>query len=110
MDSNQDLFSKYGRNGGVDSVKLSATTAKVSSTMLEEAPISKTMQYKKITKPLLERKRRARINACLDELKDIMTVRRRQIKVMMNPDHSHCRGLYRPKEKMCQNWKKPTYW
>jgi len=73
MDSNQDLFSKYGRNGGVDSVKLSATTAKVSSTMLEEAPISKTMQYKKITKPLLERKRRARINACLDELKDIMT-------------------------------------
>ena len=38
-----------------------------------EAPVSKTMQYKKITKPLLERKRRARINACLDELKDIMT-------------------------------------
>jgi hairy-and-enhancer-of-split protein len=32
------------------------------------------MRYKKITKPLLERKRRARINACLDELKDIMTV------------------------------------
>lgn len=31
------------------------------------------MQYKKITKPLLERKRRARINACLDELKEIMT-------------------------------------
>ena len=40
----------------------------------EEAPISKTQRYKKITKPLLERKRRARINACLDELKDIMTV------------------------------------
>ena len=39
-----------------------------------EAPVSKTMQYKKITKPLLERRRRARINACLDELKDIMTV------------------------------------
>ena len=39
-----------------------------------EAPVSKTTQYKKITKPLLERKRRARINACLDELKDIMTV------------------------------------
>lgn len=38
-----------------------------------EPPISKTMQYKKVTKPLLERKRRARINACLDELKDIMT-------------------------------------
>lgn len=38
-----------------------------------DPPVSKTMQYKKITKPLLERKRRARINACLDELKDIMT-------------------------------------
>ena len=38
-----------------------------------DPPISKTMQYKKITKPLLERKRRARINACLDELKEIMT-------------------------------------
>ena len=41
-----------------------------------EAPVSKTYTYKKITKPLLERKRRARINACLDELKDIMTVRK----------------------------------
>lgn len=39
-----------------------------------DAPVSKTYTYKKITKPLLERKRRARINACLDELKDIMTV------------------------------------
>ena len=38
-----------------------------------EPPVSKTTQYKKITKPLLERKRRARINACLDELKEIMT-------------------------------------
>jgi len=38
-----------------------------------DPPVSKTMQYKKITKPLLERKRRARINACLDELKEIMT-------------------------------------
>jgi len=45
-----------------------------STTSLQDAPISKTMRYKKITKPLLERKRRARINACLDELKDIMTV------------------------------------
>ena len=36
--------------------------------------MSRTHQYKKITKPLLERKRRARINKCLDELKDIMTV------------------------------------
>ena len=29
--------------------------------------------YFQIMKPLLERKRRARINKCLDELKDIMT-------------------------------------
>ena len=39
-----------------------------------DVPLSRTHQYKKITKPLLERKRRARINKCLDELKDIMTV------------------------------------
>lgn len=35
-------------------------------------PVSRTYQYKKITKPLLERKRRARINRCLEELKDLM--------------------------------------
>ncbi|KAF7992889.1 hypothetical protein HCN44_005233 [Aphidius gifuensis] len=35
-------------------------------------PASRTYQYKKVTKPLLERKRRARINRCLDELKDLM--------------------------------------
>merc|ERR1719210_2606515 len=35
--------------------------------------MSRSTQYKKIMKPLLERKRRARINKCLDELKDIMT-------------------------------------
>ena len=39
-----------------------------------DVPMSRTHQYKKVTKPLLERKRRARINKCLDELKDIMTV------------------------------------
>lgn len=33
---------------------------------------SKTYQYRKVMKPMLERKRRARINKCLDELKDIM--------------------------------------
>lgn len=37
-----------------------------------ETPISRTVQYKKVTKPLLERQRRARINRCLDELKDLM--------------------------------------
>merc|ERR1712012_703776 len=38
----------------------------------DEEPMSKTFQYRKVMKPLLERKRRARINACLDELKDLM--------------------------------------
>ena len=39
---------------------------------LYEEPMSRTDQYRKVMKPLLERKRRARINACLDELKDLM--------------------------------------
>ena len=38
----------------------------------DEEPMSRTYQYRKVMKPLLERKRRARINACLDELKDLM--------------------------------------
>ena len=38
----------------------------------DEEPMSRTDQYRKVMKPLLERKRRARINACLDELKDLM--------------------------------------
>merc|ERR1719323_427024 len=37
-----------------------------------EGPMSRTHQYRKVMKPLLERKRRARINKCLDDLKDIM--------------------------------------
>ncbi|XP_055843929.1 enhancer of split mbeta protein-like [Episyrphus balteatus] len=36
-------------------------------------PVSRTYQYRKIMKPMLERKRRARINKCLEELKDLMT-------------------------------------
>ena len=40
--------------------------------MVEEAPMSRTHQYRKVMKPLLERKRRARINGCLDELKELM--------------------------------------
>ena len=39
---------------------------------IDEAPMSRTHQYRKVMKPLLERKRRARINKCLDDLKDIM--------------------------------------
>lgn len=38
----------------------------------EPQPISRTYQYRKVMKPMLERKRRARINRCLDELKDLM--------------------------------------
>merc|ERR1712217_369254 len=38
----------------------------------EDEPMSRTQQYRKVVKPLIERKRRARINACLDELKDLM--------------------------------------
>ena len=35
-------------------------------------PMSRTYQYRKVMKPMLERKRRARINKCLDELKELM--------------------------------------
>ncbi|XP_019880585.1 enhancer of split mbeta protein-like [Aethina tumida] len=38
----------------------------------ETQPISRTYQYRKVMKPMLERKRRARINRCLDELKELM--------------------------------------
>lgn len=38
----------------------------------ELEPVSRTYQYRKVMKPMLERKRRARINKCLDELKDLM--------------------------------------
>merc|ERR1712228_653067 len=37
-----------------------------------DEPMSRTQEYRKIVKPLIERKRRARINSCLDELKDLM--------------------------------------
>ncbi|KAH8313871.1 hypothetical protein KR067_013291, partial [Drosophila pandora] len=43
-----------------------------SQDMVLEMEMSKTYQYRKVMKPMLERKRRARINKCLDELKDIM--------------------------------------
>ena len=46
-----------------------------SSPELEEGgarTMSRTHQYRKVMKPMLERKRRARINNCLDELKDLM--------------------------------------
>lgn len=34
--------------------------------------MSRTHQYRKVMKPLLERKRRARINHCLDDIKDLL--------------------------------------
>ena len=43
-----------------------------SSPEMEKGTMSRTHQYRKVMKPLLERKRRARINKCLDELKDLM--------------------------------------
>ncbi|GBP30515.1 Enhancer of split mbeta protein [Eumeta japonica] len=38
----------------------------------DDEPVSRTYQYRKVMKPMLERKRRARINSCLDELKELM--------------------------------------
>merc|ERR1712025_668744 len=40
--------------------------------VVDDEPMSRTNQYRKIVKPLIEKKRRARINSCLDELKDLM--------------------------------------
>jgi hairy-and-enhancer-of-split protein len=40
--------------------------------MMTSEPVSRTYQYRKVMKPMLERKRRARINRCLDELKELM--------------------------------------
>ncbi|CAG0880858.1 unnamed protein product [Cyprideis torosa] len=37
-----------------------------------DQPMSRTYQYRKVMKPLLERKRRARINRYLDEMKELM--------------------------------------
>ncbi|XP_044007992.1 enhancer of split mbeta protein-like [Aphidius gifuensis] len=44
----------------------------VGAGMEYEEPVSRTYQYRKVMKPMLERKRRARINRCLDELKELM--------------------------------------
>jgi len=42
----------------------------VSSNQLD--PVSRTDNYKRVMKPMLERKRRARINKCLDDLREIL--------------------------------------
>merc|ERR1712154_474626 len=49
-----------------------ATMAPVIKAEPIDEPMSRTQEYRKIVKPLIERKRRARINNCLDELKDLM--------------------------------------
>lgn len=49
-----------------------APTSYVYNTEYGEEPVSRTYQYRKVMKPMLERKRRARINRCLDELKELM--------------------------------------
>ncbi|XP_063243800.1 enhancer of split mbeta protein-like [Bacillus rossius redtenbacheri] len=49
-------------------------TMMTSVDMEQLQPISRTYQYRKVMKPMLERKRRARINRCLDELKELMVV------------------------------------
>ena len=58
---------------------------------IEEPPMSRTHQYRKVMKPLLERKRRARINKCLDDIKDLLIdslqVRRYYIKTISKSFH-----------------------
>ena len=58
---------------------------------IEEPPMSRTHQYRKVMKPLLERKRRARINKCLDDIKDLLIdslqVRRYYIKTITKSFH-----------------------
>merc|ERR1711879_1082663 len=56
----------------IDSGFDSGSSPELHATSLEDPPMSRTHQYRKVMKPLLERKRRARINKCLDELKDLM--------------------------------------
>lgn len=53
-------------------VKKMAPAPYLAGSEYSEEPISRTYQYRKVMKPMLERKRRARINRCLDELKELM--------------------------------------
>ena len=47
-------------------------TDQAAGNMDNTSHMSASHQYRKVMKPLLERKRRARINGCLDELKELM--------------------------------------
>merc|ERR1712037_818590 len=66
------MGSSYQTLTETTSHKKTIKMAPVMVTGYEEEAMSKTHNYRKVVKPLLERKRRARINACLDELKDLM--------------------------------------
>merc|ERR1712109_282410 len=68
MGSSQLTFTERTTSTTKEKLKM----APVMVTGYEEEAMSKTHNYRKVMKPLIERKRRARINACLDELKDLM--------------------------------------
>merc|ERR1712127_354992 len=55
-----------------EKTSITETMAPTMMTGYAEEAMSKTHTYRKVVKPLIERKRRARINTCLDELKDLM--------------------------------------
>ena len=46
-----------------------APTTNIMTNQHDDEPMSRTYQYRKVMKPLLERKRRARMNRCYDDLK-----------------------------------------
>lgn len=80
--------------------------------MATKYEMSKTYQYRKVMKPLLERKRRARINKCLDDLKDLMsecfqsngdnTVKFEKADIL-EVTVQHLRKLKQQKEQIAQN-------
>merc|ERR1712008_129671 len=55
-----------------EKTSITETMAPTMMTGYAEEAMSKTHTYRKVVKPLIERKRRARINSYLDELKDLM--------------------------------------
>ena len=76
MDKGENIFSglKYHVWAESPDVTEDSGISSQSSPELEETDgsMSRTHQYRKVMKPMLERKRRARINSCLEELKDLM--------------------------------------
>lgn len=65
-----------------------------------DSPLSKTYQYRKIMKPMLERKRRARINRCLDELKDLITGALQNVSFFRRRKREKKKDTRREKERM----------